>query len=167
MLHVFIICVIQLESKWTQTSEWFKWLECVCVGCSVWRVWSEVPFSISSHQSPVPSSQQVCASDFDLACTNCSIAHLTLSLHICLLHIPESIKPWNPLNPLTLVSDQDRTSPYQLRDYLLIQYQILQTNILMRIIWQTVRRIANEILGVKGSKGNMNQNCSNFTPKHD
>ena len=27
--------------------------------------------------------------------------------------------------------------------------QILQTNI-MRIIWQTVRRITNEILGVKG-----------------
>ena len=27
--------------------------------------------------------------------------------------------------------------------------QILQTNI-MRIVWQTVRRIANEILGVKG-----------------
>ena len=27
--------------------------------------------------------------------------------------------------------------------------QILQTNI-MKIVWQTVRRIANEILGVKG-----------------
>ena len=27
--------------------------------------------------------------------------------------------------------------------------QILQTNII-RIVWQTVRRIANEILGVKG-----------------
>ena len=92
--------------------------------------------------------------------------HTSLSPHICLLHIPESIKPWNLLNPLTPVSDQDRTSPYQLRDYLLIQYQILQTNI-MRIIWQTVRRITNEILGVKGLKGNMNQNCSNFTPKHD
>ena len=31
----------------------------------------------------------------------------------------------------------------------LIQYQILQTNI-MRIIWQIVRRITNEILGVEG-----------------
>ena len=31
----------------------------------------------------------------------------------------------------------------------MIQYQILQTNI-VRIIWQTVRRITNEILGVKG-----------------
>ena len=30
-----------------------------------------------------------------------------------------------------------------------MQYQILQTSI-MRIIWQTVRRITNEILGVKG-----------------
>ena len=31
----------------------------------------------------------------------------------------------------------------------MIQWQILQTNI-MRIVWQTVRRITNEILGVKG-----------------
>ena len=38
---------------------------------------------------------------------------------------------------------------YQLGDYWLIQYQILQTNI-TRTIWQTVRRIADEILGVKG-----------------
>ena len=38
---------------------------------------------------------------------------------------------------------------YQLGDYFLIQYQILQTNI-VRIIYQTVGRIANEILGVKG-----------------
>ena len=33
----------------------------------------------------------------------------------------------------------------------MIQYQILQTSIL-RIVWQTVRRIANGILGVKGLK---------------
>ena len=32
-----------------------------------------------------------------------------------------------------------------------MQYQILQTNI-VRIIWQTVRRIINEILGVEGLK---------------
>ena len=30
-----------------------------------------------------------------------------------------------------------------------MQYQILQTNI-VRIMWQTVRRITNEILGVEG-----------------
>ena len=30
----------------------------------------------------------------------------------------------------------------------LIQYQILRTSII-RIVWQTVRRITNEILGVK------------------
>ena len=30
-----------------------------------------------------------------------------------------------------------------------MQYQILQTNI-TRTVWQTVRRINNEILGVKG-----------------
>ena len=48
-------------------------------------------------------------------------------------------------------SDENKEK-YQLWDYLLIQYQILQTNI-MRIIWQTVRRITNEILGVKGLTG--------------
>ena len=37
----------------------------------------------------------------------------------------------------------------QLGDYKLIQNQILQTNIL-RTVWQTVRRIASEIIGVKG-----------------
>ena len=38
---------------------------------------------------------------------------------------------------------------YQLQDYKLIQYQILQTNII-RTEWQTERRITHEILGVKG-----------------
>ena len=32
----------------------------------------------------------------------------------------------------------------------MIQYQILQTNI-TRIVWQTEKRITNEILGVMGS----------------
>ena len=45
-------------------------------------------------------------------------------------------------------SDKNKEK-YQLWDYLLIQYKILQTKI-MKIIWQTVRRITNEILGVKG-----------------
>ena len=31
----------------------------------------------------------------------------------------------------------------------MIQYQILQTNI-TRTVWQTIRRITHEILGVKG-----------------
>ena len=31
----------------------------------------------------------------------------------------------------------------------MIQYQILRTSII-RIVWQTVRRITNEILGIKG-----------------
>ena len=68
------------------------------------------------------------------------------------------------IDPLTPMSDQDRISPYnintkssrqvmrkknQLEDYKLIQYQILQTNI-TRTACQTVRRITNEILGVKG-----------------
>ena len=64
------------------------------------------------------------------------------------------------------MSDQDRISPYNintvsirqvirieknisLSDYELIQYQILQTNN-TRTVWQTVKRITNEILGVKG-----------------
>ena len=63
------------------------------------------------------------------------------------------------------MSDQDRTSPYNiytvsrkrmmrtgkylLRDYQLIQLQILGTNVI-RIVWTSVRRIADEILGVKG-----------------
>ena len=64
------------------------------------------------------------------------------------------------------MSDQDRIFPnniniissrlvmrikkiYQLGDYELIQYQILQTNI-TRTVWETVRRVTNEILGVKG-----------------
>ena len=45
-------------------------------------------------------------------------------------------------------SDENKEK-YQLWEYQLIRYQILQTNI-MRIVWQTVRRITNEILGVKG-----------------
>ena len=69
-------------------------------------------------------------------------------------------------NPLTPMSDQDRISPYnintessrlvrrikmktQLGDYKLIQYQILQIEI-TSIVWQTVGRITNKILGVKG-----------------
>ena len=63
------------------------------------------------------------------------------------------------------MSDQDRISPHNiltisdiideniekdnLGDYLLIQYQILQSNII-RIVWQTVERVTDEILGVKG-----------------
>ena len=66
------------------------------------------------------------------------------------------------MNPFTPMSNQDRISPdkikqtsdenrekYKLGDYKLIQYQILQTNI-TRTVWQTVKRIINEILGVKG-----------------
>ena len=41
---------------------------------------------------------------------------------------------------------------YQLGDHKLIQYQILQTTII-RTVWETVRRITNEILVVKGLSG--------------
>ena len=62
------------------------------------------------------------------------------------------------------MSDQDRISPYnikqtsdenkekyQLGDYKLIQYQILQ-NYFKRIVEKKVRRLNNEILGVKELK---------------
>ena len=49
-------------------------------------------------------------------------------------------------------SDENKEKYYKLGDYKLIQYQILPTNI-TRTIRQTVRRITNEILGVKGLKG--------------
>ena len=74
---------------------------------------------------------------------------------------------WYVFNPLSPTNDPERISLYtinmissrqvmriknkkhQLGDYLLIQFQILQTNF-MWIVWETVRRITNEILGVKG-----------------
>ena len=69
-------------------------------------------------------------------------------------------------NHLTFMNDQDRISlynintissrqimrikkKYQLWDYKLIQYPILQANI-TRTVRQKVRRITDEILGVKG-----------------
>ena len=69
-------------------------------------------------------------------------------------------------NPLTPMSDQDRISPYNintisirqvmrmkkntsLRIFWFIQYQILRNSI-VRIVWQTVTRVFNEILSVKG-----------------
>ena len=70
------------------------------------------------------------------------------------------------------MNDRDRISPqvniknisdeneekYHLGDYWLIQYQILRANII-GIVWQTVRRIADEILGTKGIVG---QDLSSF-----
>ena len=38
---------------------------------------------------------------------------------------------------------------YHLWDFLLIQYIIVQSNIII-IVWKTVRKISNKILGVKG-----------------
>ena len=46
-------------------------------------------------------------------------------------------------------TSDENEEKYQLGDYKLIQNQILQTNI-TRTVWQTVRRITNEILGIKG-----------------
>ena len=47
------------------------------------------------------------------------------------------------------MSDENKEN-YELEYYKFIQYQILHTNI-TRTVWQTVRRIKNEILGVKES----------------
>ena len=84
--------------------------------------------------------------------------------------ISENTKPqmrfFHALNPLTPINDQYRISPYNIntilsrnvtriwwkykvRDYSLIQNQILRINII-RVTWQTVRRITNEILGMRG-----------------
>lgn len=49
------------------------------------------------------------------------------------------------------ISDEDKEK-YSFGDYWLIQNQILLTNI-KRIVWQTVRIITNENLGVKGLTG--------------
>ena len=51
-------------------------------------------------------------------------------------------------------TSNEKKEKSSLGDYWLMQYQILQTNI-TRTIWQTVRRITNEILGVKGLKENI------------
>ena len=74
------------------------------------------------------------------------------------------------------MSDQDEISPYIIdtilskkREYrtkyinygincYLIQYKIIRTDF-VRIVWQTVRRIANEILGVKGLKSPVKECC--------
>ena len=82
----------------------------------------------------------------------------------------ENTKPqmrfFHALNPLTPIDDQYRISPYNINtilgrnvtriwwkykvgDYSLIQNQILRINII-RVTWQTVRRITNEILGMRG-----------------
>ena len=55
------------------------------------------------------------------------------------------------------ISDENEEK-YHLGDYWLIQYQILRANII-GIVWQTVRRIADEILGTKGIVG---QDLSSF-----
>ena len=56
----------------------------------------------------------------------------------------------SPYNINTISSRQVmRIKKYQLGDYKLIQYQFLQSN-MKTTVWQTVRRITNEILGFKG-----------------
>ena len=71
-------------------------------------------------------------------------------------------KSTGQVNPLTPMSDQDRISPYNINTTsstqvkrkkekyeLWIQYQTLQPNIIISV-WQTLRRITSEILGMKG-----------------
>ena len=48
-------------------------------------------------------------------------------------------------------TSDENIEKYQLGDYKLIQYQILQTD-MTRTVWKTERRITNEILGFKGLK---------------
>ena len=55
-------------------------------------------------------------------------------------------------------SDKNKEK-YQSWDYSFIQHQILQTA-KVNIIWQTVRRITNAILGVKGLSWLLLQNLN-------
>ena len=78
-------------------------------------------------------------------------------------------------------TSDEHKEKYKLRNWKLIKYQILQTNI-TRTVWQTVWRITNEILRVTGlssyaSTGNckkiivqtemsVNWNYNNFLPQN-
>ena len=54
------------------------------------------------------------------------------------------------ISPNNIKQTRDNSKEkYQLGDYKYILYQILHTNI-VRTVWQTVKRINSEILGVKG-----------------
>ena len=66
----------------------------------------------------------------------------------------DRISLYNNYQHNTKQTSNEKKEKSSLGDYWLIQYQILQTNI-TRTIWQTVRRITNEILGVKGLKENI------------
>ena len=74
------------------------------------------------------------------------------------------------VTPVTFINDQDRISPYHIKqisdenkekhqqdNYQLIQHQILRLNI-MRIEWQIVRRITNEVQREKGLIKKYNNN---------
>ena len=52
----------------------------------------------------------------------------------------------SPYNINTISISHKNKEKYQLGDYKLFQYPILQTNI-TRTVWQTVRRITDEIFG--------------------
>ena len=52
-------------------------------------------------------------------------------------------------------TSEEKTEKYQLGHYILIQHQILQTN-MTRTVWQTARRSSCEIMGVRGIKRNKN-----------
>ena len=79
------------------------------------------------------------------------------------------------VTPVTFINDQDRISPYNIKqtsdenkekyqqdNYQLIQHQILRLNI-MRIEWQIVRRITNEVQREKLIKKYNNNSKFQFT----
>ena len=71
----------------------------------------------------------------------------------------KQLNPFNPMNDRdnfslryqynTRQTSDENEEKYKLGDHKLIKYQISKTNI-TRTVWQTVRRITNVILGVKG-----------------
>ena len=77
-------------------------------------------------------------------------------LNVFCVQFPYRVLPANngkQQNNIKQTIDENKEK-YQLGDYQFMQYQILQNN-MRRIIQQTVRRIAMEILGVKGLNINL------------
>ena len=111
-------------------------------------LWRWLPLRFSKRQAPLPTTVPLRTT-----------LTWTIKLHYYMLppgsnHLLYRISPYN-INTISIQYQADKSDEnkvkYQLgdHDYKFIQYQILQTN-LTRIVWQTVTRITNEILGVKG-----------------
>ena len=110
-------------------------------------------------KKPTPLSKQLDAimnqSQISHQCFLCGWDRFTVFTQILMFNFNSLSYEW-PRQHFSLqyqynikqTSDENKEK-YQSGDYKLIQYIILQTYI-TRTVWQTVRRITSEILGVKG-----------------